>query len=258
MSLLQAVILGLVQAFTEFLPISSSGHLVLVPLVFGWPDQGLAFDAALHVGTLFAVLVYFRSTIFNIIKSQRKLGVMIILSMIPAGLAGIFFDEVIETQFRAVSIIIFNLIFWGLILSLADWWSRKHLIQAKDLTHLKPLDAFLIGFAQMLALIPGTSRSGITMTAGLFLKLDKKSAAEFSFLMSIPVIGAAGALKMIELFKVGISHAEVLPLGVGVATSALGGLLAIKILLKIIQKWSFMPFVIYRILLGIGLLIYAF
>ena len=208
MSIIQAIVLGVIQGITEFLPISSSGHLVFIPKLFGWGDQGLAFDTIMHLGTLLAVVVYFRKKLWKIlravflyknkeIRNDRKLGWLLILSIIPAGIIGLFFDNWIETNLRSTTVIAFGLIFWGIILFFADRVSQKK-SSTRSLGQTGWKQTLFIGCAQAIALIPGTSRSGITMTAGLFSKFNKKSAAEFSFLMSIPVIGLAGLLQILE------------------------------------------------------------
>lgn len=273
MTVLQALVLGTIQGLTEFLPISSSGHLIFIPKIFGWSDQGLAFDAIVHVGSLMAVIVYFREKIFNILRALlknkawnmkhgtsdlKRLGWLIVLTIIPAGLVGFFFNDWIESALRATWIIGVGLIGWGVLLGLADWYGKK-LQQdkaSKNLDKINWKQALFIGCAQAIALIPGTSRSGITMTAGLFSKLDKKSAAEFSFLMSVPIIALGGGLKVIELIQQGMGDLSVLVLITGFVASAISGFLAIWGLMKIIQKWSFLPFVFYRIVVGLLILVF--
>ncbi|MFA5813815.1 MAG: undecaprenyl-diphosphate phosphatase [Patescibacteria group bacterium] len=277
MTLIQSLILGAIQGLTEFLPISSSGHLIFIPKIFGWGDQGLSFDAVVHLGTLVAVVIYFRKKLWSIVKDFRfqisdfrlrfggsgKLGWMIIITMIPAGVVGLLFGDWIEINLRAAWIIGVSMIFWGILLGIADYFSRQHLnpstlkhLNHSALQHLNWRKALFIGCAQAIALIPGTSRSGITMTAGLFSKLDKKTAAEFSFLMSVPIIALAGAVELVKLIKMGFGDLSLLVLAVGFAAAAVSGLIAIWGLMKIIQRWSFMPFVVYRILVGVLILIF--
>ncbi|MBI2990197.1 MAG: undecaprenyl-diphosphate phosphatase [Candidatus Magasanikbacteria bacterium] len=267
MNSVQALVLGIIQGLTEFLPISSSGHLIFVPRLFGWADQGLTFDAVVHLGSLFAVLVYFRSRILSMLGSlctrsvgesdrkERKLAFLLAVSIVPAALGGLFFQNWIENSLRSVFIISFSLIFWGIILGWADRLAIKR-NKSFSLDNLSFSKTVLIGIAQALALIPGTSRSGVTMSAGLFLGLDKKSAADFSFLMSVPIIAIAGALKIFDLVRTGWGHIQILPLGIGFFAAALSGFLAIAGLMKIIQKWSFMPFVVYRVAMGILILVF--
>ncbi len=259
MEITQAIVLGIVQGLTEFLPISSSGHLVFLPKFFGWSDQGLAFDAILHLGTLLSVVVYFRKRLTDIFKSffqkgstaasHRRLGWMLVLSIIPAGIVGFFGEQWIETQLRSTFVIAMGLVFWGIIL----WFADRHAMIHKNKRDLKTLSwkqVVFISCAQAIALIPGTSRSGITMTAGLFSRLDKKAAAEFSFLMSVPIILIAGTLKFLDLFQTGFGSISPIVLFTGFIASALAGFAAIAGLLNIIQRWSFKPFVIYRIIIG--------
>lgn len=266
MSLLQSIILGIIQGLTEFLPVSSSGHLIFVPKLFGWGDQGIAFDVMMHLGTLVAVVVYFRVKLWLIIKAfftrkllvtnyqlqnNRKLGWLLILSIVPAGAIGFLFGDIIENSLRMPSVIAFNFIFWGIILWIADRYGKK----TDSLEKLNWKKALVIGCAQAVALIPGTSRSGITMTAGLFSKLDKKSTADFSFLMSVPVIFFAGMVNIFELIQNGLGDLSFSVLIVGFFSAMLSGFVAIWGLMKIIQKWSFTPFVVYRIVVGILILL---
>ena len=269
MTIFQALILGLIQGLTEFLPVSSSGHLIFVPHIFGWIDQGLTFDVIVHLGTLVAVVVYFREKIFRVLraffvrettdelktiaKQERMFGWMIAFSVVPALAFGFVMSEVLNIEIRSTLVVAWGLIGWGILLGIADRYNRRRLDATSSLTWKK---ALLIGCAQALALIPGTSRSGITMTTGLFANLSKKDAAEFSFLMSVPVIAIAGALKIFELIKSGSDTVAVLPLVVGFFASVISGYLAIWGLLKIIQKWSFMPFVVYRIVIAILIFIF--
>jgi undecaprenyl-diphosphatase len=268
MSITQSIILGIIQGLTEFLPVSSSGHLIFVPKLFGWTDQGISFDVVMHLGTLFAVVVYFRVKLWAMIKAffskkqsrissselqnNYKLAWLIILSIIPAGLIGLFFGDVIEHKLRMSEVIAIGFIFWGIILWTADRYGKKE----HNLEKLNWKNALFIGCAQAIALIPGTSRSGITMTAGLFSKLDKKSSAEFSFLMSVPIIFLAGMANVVDMVQNGLGDLTISVLIVGFISSMLSGLIAIWGLMKIIQKWSFRPFVVYRIVLGLLILFF--
>lgn len=261
MDFLQIVFLALVQGFTEFLPISSSAHLILVPKFLGWEDQGLAFDVALHVGTLLAVIYYFKEDIFKIIKDflesfkKRKsvgestLGWAVLIGTIPVGLAGLSFNDFISDNLRSPYVIASTTLIFGLALFFSD---RK--IGKKSEINITIPIAILIGIAQAIALIPGTSRSGITMTAALFLGFSRVASARFSFLLSIPVIVLAGGLKIIELIK---SETVVVwsELFLGVGLSAISAYICIYFFLKLISKISMLPFVIYRLLLGVFLLL---
>jgi len=201
---MQALILGVIQGLTEFLPISSSGHLVFVPELLGWEYQGLAFDAIVHLGTLLAVVIYFRKRLWQIVTLQspesRKLGGWLLLSIIPAVIVALFLADWLETSVRSTLVIGIGLIFWGVVLWLADSLGKK----MQNLSDLNWKKVIFIACAQAIALIPGTSRSGITMTAGLFSNLTKKAAAEFAFLMSVPIIFLAGFKKIFDLMVIGL------------------------------------------------------
>ncbi len=260
MDTIQIIFLSLIQGFTEFLPISSSAHLILVPKVFGWQDQGLAFDVALHVGTLIAVLYYFKLEIIKIIKDfflsiknkkvvgESTLGWAVLIGTIPVGLAGLFFNDYISETLRTPHVIVATTLIFGLALFFAD-----KRVGDKSETAISIKVAILIGIAQAVALIPGTSRSGITITAALLLGFSRVASARFSFLLSIPVIVLAGGLEIIKLIK---SETVVVwsELFLGVALSAISAYLCIYFFLKFISKSSMLPFVIYRLFLGLILL----
>lgn len=264
MSIMQALLLGIIQGITEFLPISSSGHLVFVPALFGWEDQGLAFDVFVHLGSLVAVIVYFRQMLWKLTKAlvcrvdkkDTRLAWMLVLSIIPAGLVGLFLGDWIEGNLRSPAVIATSLIGWGAVLFLADRYGQRQKNASSRIEETTVKQALCISFAQAIALIPGTSRSGITMTAGLFSKLDKKTAAAFSFLMSVPVILVAGLVKVKELVSQTTISIDWFSYGIGFIAAALSGFFAIALLMKVIEKWSFTPFVIYRIVIGIGILIW--
>ena len=264
MTLTQATILGLVQGLTEFLPISSSGHLVFIPKLFGWGDQGLIFDVMVHWGTLIAVIVYFRKKIWGLLlyfrkssneqtrqenKRKRTLFCFILMTIIPSGIVGFFFGGWIEANTRAVWIVATSLIFWGVVLGVADRFSARFQVK-NGLEEINWKSALFIALAQALAFIPGTSRSGITMTAALFAKLDKISAAEFSFLMSIPIIALTGGAKILELLQRGGGSRNSGAYVAGFLASMVSGWFAIWFLLKLIKRWSFLPFAAYRIIIG--------
>lgn len=253
-----AIILALVQGLTEFLPISSSGHLILAHKVAGWPDQGIAFDVSVHVGTLSAVLFYFRHELIpmahdwtlSIVKKQHtvnsRLAWAVLLGTIPVGLAGLAFQDLIETTLRDnLLVIAVTSVFFGLLL----WWADIFGARKRDEYTIGIVDIVVIGIAQALALIPGTSRSGATMTAGLFLGLNREGAARFSFLLSIPVILLAGGLLTIELIK---SNAPVdwNAMAIGVVLAAVTAYLCIHYFLKLLDRIGMWPFVIYRLILG--------
>ncbi len=262
MDWLQIVVLALVQGITEFLPVSSSAHLILVPVLTGWPDQGLAFDVAVHLGTLAAVVAYFRHTLGRVARDwlaslhQRRavgesgLAWAVIVGTVPAVIFGGLFKDFIEENLRGPLVIAATTIVFGLLLGWADVHGRR----ARSEYSLTLRDVLLIGLAQALALIPGTSRSGITITAGLMLGLTRDAAARFSFLLSIPIILAAGTLKARDLIA---SPAAVdwAALGAGTVLSGVSAYLCIHYFLKLLDRLGMMPFVVYRLLLGALLLI---
>jgi undecaprenyl-diphosphatase len=261
MSLFQALVLGVLQGLAEFLPISSSAHLALAPWLLGWEPPGLAFDVALHVGTLVAVLAYFRAEWRRLIvagweivrtrrvetESQRRV-VFLVVATIPAGIAGVLLDEYAETTFRAPEVIAVAMMALGVVLWLVDRYARE----GRSLSRMRGRDALFIGLAQVLALIPGVSRSGATITAGLASRFDRESAAVFSFLMSMPVIAAAAVLKVPEALR---EHGLSAPMVVGVLASAVSGWLAIGLLLRYVTRRSYGVFALYRI--AVGLLVLA-
>ena len=263
MDTLQIIVLALIQGLTEFLPISSSAHLILPSQILGWVDQGLAFDVAVHMGTLLAVLVYFRRDVLSIAQGwlttgfsrhpdeQGRLGWYVILATIPAGLVGLLADDFIETHLRSTLVIACTTIGFGVLLGVAD----RYRDESRGLAELTLKAALVIGIAQMFALIPGTSRSGITITAALLLAFNRESAARFSFLLSIPLILAAGGMKTLELVSSGLAT-DWFAIGLGVAVSAVSAWLCIYFFLAFINRIGMMPFVIYRLVLGAVLLVF--
>lgn len=265
MNLLHASVLGALQGFAEVLPISSSAHLILVPWLFGWPESGLTFDVALHLGTFLALALYFWRDIIELLVSfldaiasrrmntpARRLPFLIIAATVPAAVVGKLFEHQVEDVFRSSPLLIASfLILFGLILGVVDYLGRKRLV----LDDLKPVSALTIGLLQCLALIPGVSRSGITITAGLMLGFTRESSARFSFLMSLPIVAGAALLKSLHLLKHGIPAGEGQPMLVGIAVSAVTGYISVAFLLRFVQKRTLAPFVWYRVLIGAGLII---
>ena len=262
MEWLHIIVLSLVQGITEFLPISSSAHLILTPHILHWVDQGLDFDVAVHIGTLIAVVTYFRSELMHMFgacinahhpdrdNKDAVLALKIMLATIPALIIGSVFHDFIAMQLRSPYVIIATTIGFGLLLLAANH-ERK---QAADEYGITYLTAILVGVAQTLAFIPGTSRSGITMTAAVMLGMSKAGAARFSFLLSIPIILASGLYNSWLLIQSGqpVSWSSLL---LGVLFSAISAFACIHWFLGFIQKFSFTPFVVYRLLLGAVLLI---
>lgn len=274
MTVFQAFILGSIQGLTEFFPISSSGHLVLVPSLFGWDIQDLSFDVMLHLGTSLAVLVFFRIELWNmcvsLIKDLRnkknhlkynkfslpsKLLLTIVVVSIPVAIISLLLENFIETSFRTPVSIAVMLISVAIIMYAADKKiSRRSSKSKESLYNVKFTDALLVSLSQVVALFPGTSRSGISISAGLFRGLSRSQATRFSFLLSIPLIIGAGIFKTVDVFNDRLLSLDVLL--IGFATSFIIGFMAIKFLLSIINKWGLSIFVIYRILLGITLLFF--
>ena len=261
MSYTQAVVLGLVQGLTEFLPVSSSGHLILVPRVFGWPDQGLAFDAALHLGTLAALVAYFRGELIGLVVGSvsRGLAVLVLVATVPAGLAALAFGHYIETSLRWPLLIAFTTAFWGIVMLVADRSAAEPARTPSPMSRPAagdPLErvgwgqGLAVGCAQTLALIPGTSRSGITITTGLFAGLDRATAARYSFLLGIPITAAAGLKKAFDLSRGGLPAGEGGPLAIAILVSFLSGWFAVWFLVSYLKRRSLTPFVIYRLALA--------
>ena len=268
MPIYQAIILGMVQGLSEFLPISSSGHLLLVPWLAGWqeldPSVKKSFDVALHLGTLVAVVGYFWRDVSTYVVEGTKLVVarkvppttdgklawLFVLATLPAAAVGALFEDQIDSRLGTPTIIACSLIGFGILLAIAD-----RTLGRRKVDEFRAKDALLVGAAQALALNPGTSRSGITMTAARFLGFDRDAAVRISFVMSIPVIFGAVVFKFSELISDGVPDGLLVPMIVGIVTSGLSGWLAVWGTLKIVRTRSFMPFVIYRIVLGVVVLI---
>jgi len=278
MPIYQAIVLAVVQGLTEFLPVSSTAHLWLVPWLLGWKDPGLTFDVALHAGTLLAVLAYFwrywvematmavglggggpnapnagakgHSASTDLRQNPRLLWYLAIAT-IPAALAGWRFEHAAEEQLRSPIIVGVALIVIGLFMWAGDWLGKHE----RDLGHVGLLDSFLVGVAQALAVIPGVSRSGVTMTAGLFRRMKRETAARFSFLLSTPIIAGAALKKALEIRHAGLPHDMRLPFLGGAIVSAVVGYLVIAVLIRYLERRTFKVFVVYRVVLGVILLV---
>ena len=263
MTTLQIVVLAIVQGLTEFLPISSSGHLVLVPYLVAWTDQGLAFDVAVHFGSLIAVCVFFREDIMGLLRGslrilggdvsspQSYMALAIALGTIPAAAAGLLFASWIEANLRDPSIIVYTLAGYGILMALADRFARRD----KGIAEVRIRDAVIIGVAQALALVPGTSRSGVTITAGRLLGFERQEAARFSFLLSAPVILLATLYKGGELLlgDMPVAWGE---LALGAAVSAIVAYISIEFFMRFVSRIGLAPFAIYRLALA-GLILYV-
>ena len=263
MTTLQIVVLAIVQGLTEFLPISSSGHLVLVPYLVEWTDQGLAFDVAVHFGSLIAVCVFFREDIMGLLRGglrilggdvsspQSYMALAIALGTIPAAAAGLLFASWIESNLRDPAIIVYTLSGYGILMALADRYARRE----KGISQIRIRDAVIIGLAQALSLVPGTSRSGVTITAGRLLGFERQDAARFSFLLSAPVILLATLYKGGEMVlgDVPVAWGE---LALGVAVSAVVAYLSIDFFMRFVSRIGLAPFAIYRLALA-GLILYV-
>jgi len=269
MPILHAIVLGLVQGLSEFLPISSSGHLLLVPWLFGWndfdgdPGVEKAFDVSLHIGTLVAAIAYFRADIVRyvgagvrtLVRRERPIDTdgrvawLLVLSSLPAAAVGAVFEDTIDEKLGTPTIIAISLIVFGVLLGVAD-----KAVGRRNVDGYRVRDAVIVGAAQALALNPGTSRSGITMTAARQIGFDRDSAARLSFLMMIPVTAGAVGLKMVKLIADDIPDGLAVPMMVGIVTSGISGWLAVWGLLRLVRTRTFTPFVIYRVLLGVVVL----
>lgn len=253
MTLIQSVIYGVVQGVAEFLPISSSAHLVALPKIFGWTDPGLSFDVALHLGTLLAIVIYFFKDWIELIysgfkrpKSQNgKLFWYIVIASIPGAIIGKLFEKQAESSFRNLALIGAMLIIMGIVLYIADKGSKRSNVGIEKIGFKR---SFIVGLSQALAIIPGVSRSGITMTAGLFTGLNKETAARYSFLLSTPLVFGAGILKLKDLSTVPAGGTT--NIIVGILTSAVVGYISIKFLLNYLKNKGFGIFAIYRFVIG--------
>lgn len=259
-SIIQAIVLGIVQGLTEFLPISSTAHLRIVPAFFGWDDPGAAFSAVIQIGTMFSVIIYFfydlvkiyKKVIINLTKgefitdTESKLGWYIIAGTIPISVAGLLMEDWIENEFRSLYLIAGTLIFFALMLSFAEKYSRKE----KTINDLTFLRAMIIGIAQAFALIPGASRSGVTITGGLLVGFNRETAARFSFLLSVPAVLLSGLYEFYKILPV-LSQDNYISLVVATIVSFISGYLAIEFLLRFLRTHSTYVFVFYRVFLGI-------
>lgn len=247
MGIFEAVFLGAVQGLTEFLPISSSGHLFALPWMFGWKDSGLIFDVSLHMGTLLSIVLYFWRDWLDILKNYKKpLLWLIIIGCIPAVVIGYMFEDYFDTVLRNPALVGAAMIIMGLLLWAAEALGKR----TRDVSQIGVKDAVFIGVMQALALVPGVSRSGITMTAGLMSGLKRQAAARFSFLLAAPITFGAGMYKLRLIFGGGLEQSDVPRFVAGVAVSSVVGFLAIRFLLRYLEEHTFYIFVWYRLIFG--------
>lgn len=245
--MLEALILGIVQGITEFFPVSSTAHLILLPWFFKWGGDldTLTFDVALHAGTLLALVICFWKDWIEMLTTKRRLFSLIIIASIPAGVAGVLFNDIIESSLRSPYIISISLIVIGIVMFLSEKM-YKH----RSIENLNIYDAIVIGFSQAAALIPGVSRSGITISAGLFRGIDRSSSARFSFLLSTPIIAGATLLHAKKMLATGTNNYNLDLFMIGFAASAITGFAAIKFLMGFFKKYSLNTFVYYRFFLA--------
>jgi undecaprenyl-diphosphatase len=260
MTIFQAIIYGVVQGLTEFLPISSTAHLILLPWAAGWPDPGLSFDVALHLGTLIALFLYFWADWMALVTSalgilrgrtqapDARMALMIVGATVPGAIAGALFEHKVEDALRAPQVIALMLIALALILAVAEITGHRK----KSLNEISWSDAMTVGVAQALAIVPGVSRSGVTITAGLFRSMKRDTAARFSFYLSTPLIAGAVAKKTLDMVKAGATVEQLIPFIVGIAVSGIVGYLAIAFMLQFLQTRTTYLFIYYRIALGIA------
>jgi len=270
MTVLQAIILGIIQGVTEFVPISSSGHLILVPWAFGWtffldhPDLNKTFDVALHLGTFFAVLAFFWRDVLRLLGAffrslarrraetpEERLAWLLLLSTVPAAIVGVAFEGFIEERLGEPLLIAFLMIGFGVVMWLVDMRAA----QTRHLNGLRWLDALLIGVAQAVALAPGVSRSGITMITARALSVDRESSARYSFLLSIPVIGGAALYKALEVARDGLPAGTAQPFFWGMVSAAVSGFAAVWFMLAYLRSHDFRPFAVYRFVVGAAIII---
>jgi undecaprenyl-diphosphatase len=272
MNLFQAIILGIVQGLTEFLPISSSAHLRIVPALFGWGDPGAAFSAIVQIGTLVAVLIYFSKDIATISEAftsgilrgrpfetqEAKTGWMIIAGTVPIVVFGLLFKKNIETTLRSLYWVSASLILLALVLSLAEQHIKSRQrrgLRGKSMAEIGWTEAIIIGLAQSVALIPGSSRSGVTITAGLFTNLDRETAARFSFLLSLPSVFAAAMLELyVTRHEIMASTGNMVDIAAATLAAGIVGYLSIAFLLNYLHRHTTMVFIAYRLLAGVGVL----
>lgn len=256
MDYILAIVAGAIQGLTEFLPVSSTGHLIIFEHLFGASQKnfGLAFDASLHLGTLIAVLTYFFKDYLEVLNFKNKLFIKLAVGTIPAAVFGLLLESTIENSFRSLMLVGISLIVFSPVMVFAEIYGKKN-----QQSHISPFQSFLIGIGQSIALIPGISRSGATISTGLFLGLRRDQAARFAFMLSGPIIAGAGAKKFLEvLTDENLASQDIVFFACGMVSAAIFGYLTIKYFIKFLQINNMYPFVVYRVVLGIILIASAF
>lgn len=257
MNYVLAILAGAVQGLTEFLPVSSTGHLIIFEHIFNISQKefGLAFDASLHLGTLLAVLIFFFKDYLSVFNFKNDLFAKLVIGTIPAAFLGLIFENLIENQFRSLTLIGYSLILFSFVMVLAEIFAKRQ----KQQKAISKRDSFIVGVAQSLALVPGVSRSGATISAGLFLKQTRESAARFAFLLSGPIIAGAGSKKFLDVaLRENLTSSDLNFFTIGIISSAIFGYLTIKYFLKYLQTNTLYPFIVYRIALGAALVLIPF
>lgn len=261
MSILEAIILGIIQGLTEFIPVSSSGHLVIMHEFMGISEGGLGFDVALHIGTLLALFIYFRKDILLLIggllgrNEYKKVSWLIALATVPATIGGVLLYDAAETSFRSIRLVAFNLMFVGILMIVAEWFSKRYEDKARELQKTTLTQALTVGFAQVLALIPGVSRSGSTITAGLFVGMERVAATRFSFLLAIPITFGAVLKVMFDDANMAQFLESPAIFFIGIVSALLSGLFAIRFLISFLARNSLRTFAYYRI--GLALAVFV-
>lgn len=261
MTIIQAIILGLIQGFTEFIPVSSSGHLVIAHEWLGITADGLTFDVALHIGTLTALLIYFRKDVWQItkavfVKSElTKLAYMLLIATVPAVIVGVLLESAAESAFRSVRLVAVNFIIVSFLMLAAEWWYKNKVTHKTSLHKTKPRQALAMGIAQAAAIIPGVSRSGSTILTGLFSGLDRVAATRFSFLLGIPITAGAILKVLSEQSTLQAISAEKQIFSIGIITAFISGLIAIMFMLRFLAKHTLNIFAYYRLVVGVSILL---
>ncbi|MCX7796908.1 MAG: undecaprenyl-diphosphate phosphatase [bacterium] len=253
MEALRIIILGIIQGLTEFIPISSSAHLIVVRELLHWEDLGLSFDMAIHLGTLLALIIYMRRDWYEVLTRKRYLLFLVILATIPGAIFGLFLEGIAEAYFRSLPFIGIAMSIFGIVLFTVDRLSRHN----RSLENMQVKDAIIIGLSQVLALIPGVSRSGATLTGAFLCNFRRSDSARFSFLLSVPIIGGAGLVSLLKIVREPSSLFSVSGLFLGIITSFIFGYIAVHFMLNYLRRHNTNIFVYYRLIMGLFLIIFS-